>query len=44
MLPEKEAIGRFKYVKEDDIDAEFKKTMELLSDGIARVLAEREDY
>lgn len=44
MLPEKEAIGRFKYVKEEDIDTEYKKTLELLGEGIARVLAQKEEY
>ena len=43
-LPSREAIGRFKYVREEDIDAEFKKALELLDGDIRHAVAEKEEY
>lgn len=43
-LPEKEAVGRFKYVPEEKIDSEFEKAMQHLELGINRVLSEKEEY
>ena len=43
-LPAREAIGRFKYVTEENIDAEFKKALELLDDEIRRAVEDKEEY
>ena len=43
-VPSREAVGRFKYVKEEDIDEEFKKDIELLSGEIQQVVADKEEY
>ncbi|MDD6807666.1 MAG: V-type ATP synthase subunit A [Oscillospiraceae bacterium] len=43
-LPVREAIGRFKYIKEDDIDAEFAKIDERLNSELADALNKEEDY
>ena len=43
-VPSREAVGRFKYVKEDDIDEEFKKDIELLSGEIQQAVADKEEY
>ncbi|MBQ0135274.1 MAG: V-type ATP synthase subunit A [Oscillospiraceae bacterium] len=43
-LPVREAIGRFKYIKEDDIDAEFEKIMARLNSELADALNKEEDY
>lgn len=44
VLPEREAIGRFKYVKEENIDLEYDKAMIHLIEGITRVISEKEEY
>ena len=43
-VPSREAVGRFKYVKEDDIDEEFRKDIELLSGEIQQAVADKEEY
>ena len=43
-LPVREAIGRFKYIKEDDIDAEFEKIDARLNSELADALNKEEDY
>ena len=43
-VPSREAVGRFKYVKEDDINEEFKKDIELLSGEIQQAVADKEEY
>ena len=43
-VPSREAVGRFKYVKEEDIDEEFKKDIELLSGEIQQAVADKEEY
>lgn len=43
-LPSREAIGRFKYVREENIDAEFKKALGLLDGDIRHAVAEKEEY
>ena len=43
-LPVREAIGRFKYVKEDDIDAEYEKIDARLNSELADALNKEEDY
>ncbi|MBQ9531768.1 MAG: V-type ATP synthase subunit A [Eubacterium sp.] len=43
-IPSREAIGRFKYVKEEDIDSEFDKTRSLLSSDINEVINAKEEY
>ena len=43
-LPVREAIGRFKYIKEDDIDAEFEKITARLNSELADALNKEEDY
>lgn len=42
-LPVREAIGRFKYVKEEDIDKEFAEIDERLSSELAEAVKEGED-
>jgi len=43
-IPSREAIGRFKYVKEEDIDYEFEKTLSLLNNDINEVINAKEEY
>ena len=43
-IPVREAIGRFKYVAEDDIDAEFEKINGDLSKEISDVINTKEEY
>lgn len=43
-LPAREQIGRFKYVKEENIDAEFENTQQSVLREIAEAVREREDY
>ena len=43
-VPSREAIGRFKYVKEEDIDSEFEKTLSLLNNDINEVINAKEEY
>ena len=43
-LPAREAIGRFKYVAEENIDAEFKKALELLEGEIRQAVTDKEEY
>lgn len=43
-LPVREAIGRFKYVKEEDIDAEYEKVDSRLNSELADALSKEEDY
>lgn len=43
-LPVREAIGRFKYTEEVDLDAAFAKIQKGLTDQIAQVLSRKEDY
>ncbi len=43
-LPVREAIGRFKYIKEDDIDAEYAKIDARLNSELADALNKEEDY
>ncbi len=43
-IPSREAIGRFKYIKEDDIDAEFEKTLSLLDSDINEVINAKEEF
>ena len=43
-VPSREAIGRFKYVKEEDIDFEFEKTLSLLDSDINEVINAKEEY
>lgn len=43
-LPVREAIGRFKYIKEDEIDAEFEKISARLNSELADALNKEEDY
>ena len=41
-LASREAIGRFKYVHEEDIENEYNKVISSLDSEISRVLAEKE--
>ncbi len=43
-LPVREAIGRFKYIKEEDIDAEYEKIDARLNSELADALNKEEDY
>ena len=43
-LPARESIGRFKYVAEENIDAEFKKALELLEGEIRQAVTDKEEY
>ena len=43
-LPAREAVGRFKYVSEENIDDEYKKTLELLDGEIRSAVENKEDY
>ncbi len=43
-LPVREAIGRFKYTEEKDLDEEFQKTRETLSSQIQEELSRKEDF
>jgi len=43
-LPVRETIGRFKYVKEEDTDAEFEKIIAKLNSELADALNKEEDY
>lgn len=43
-LPVREAIGRFKYIKEDEIDAEFEKISARLNSELSDALNKEEDY
>ena len=43
-VPSREAIGRFKYIKEENIDTEFEKTLSLIDSDINKVINEREEY
>ena len=43
-VPSREAIGRFKYIKEEDIDSEFEKTLSLLDSDINEVINAKEEY
>ncbi|MBQ1452132.1 MAG: V-type ATP synthase subunit A [Clostridia bacterium] len=43
-LPVREAIGRFKYIKEEEIDAEFEKIDARLNSELADALNKEEDY
>ncbi len=43
-LPVREAIGRFKYTEEADLDAAFAKIQKDLTDQMAQVLSRKEDY
>lgn len=43
-VPSREAIGRFKYVLEENIDSEFEKTLSLLEDDINEVINAKEEY
>lgn len=43
-LPVREAIGRFKYIKEEDIDAEYEKVDSRLNAELADALNKEEDY
>ena len=43
-IPSREAIGRFKYIKEEDIDTEFEKTLSLLNNDINEVINAKEEY
>ncbi len=43
-LPVREAIGRFKYTEEKDLDEEFQKTRETLASQIQEELSRKEDF
>ncbi|MBQ3904226.1 MAG: V-type ATP synthase subunit A, partial [Eubacterium sp.] len=43
-VPSREAIGRFKYVLEENIDSEFEKTLSLLDDDINEVINAKEEF
>ncbi len=43
-VPSREAIGRFKYIKEENIDKEFEKTLSLLDSDINEVINAKEEY
>ena len=43
-IPSREAIGRFKYIREEDIDSEFEKTLSLLNNDINEVINAKEEY
>ena len=43
-IPVREAIGRFKYVKEENIDSEYKQILERLSKEIADVINAKEEF
>ena len=43
-LPVREAIGRFKYIKEEEIDAEYEKIDARLNSELADALNKEEDY
>ena len=43
-IPSREAIGRFKYIKEENIDTEFDKTLSLLNNDINEVINAKEEY
>ncbi|MCR5207380.1 MAG: V-type ATP synthase subunit A [Eubacterium sp.] len=43
-IPSREAIGRFKYVLEENIDTEFEKVLEALSDDINEVINAKEEF
>ena len=43
-IPSREAIGRFKYIKEENIDTEFEKTLSLLNNDINEVINAKEEY
>ena len=43
-IPSREAIGRFKYVKEEDIDNEFERTLSLLDSDINEVINAKEEF
>ncbi len=43
-LPVREAIGRFKYVEEADIEENYKKILDRLNKELAEILAKGEDY
>lgn len=44
VLPSREAIGRFKYVKEEDIDAEYESIMNKLMSEISEAVNKREEF
>ncbi|MCR5484827.1 MAG: V-type ATP synthase subunit A [Clostridiales bacterium] len=44
VIPSREAIGRFKYVEEKNVDSEFKRIIEAVDDDINRVLAQKEEF
>ena len=43
-IPVREAIGRFKYVKEENIDSEYKQILERLAKEIADVINAKEEF
>ena len=43
-LPVREAIGRFKYVAEDEIDAKYNEIIETLKGQIKDAIARKEDF
>ncbi len=43
-IPSREAIGRFKYVLESDIDEQYNNVIKSLNDDIKKVIAEKEEF
>ncbi len=43
-IPSREAIGRFKYVLENDIDEQYNNVIKSLNDDIKKVIAEKEEF
>ena len=43
-IPSREAVGRFKYVHENDIDAEYAKVQAALEDEIDELISQKEEY
>jgi V/A-type H+/Na+-transporting ATPase subunit A len=43
-IPSREAIGRFKYVLESDLDEQYNNVIKSLNDDIKKVIAEKEEF
>ena len=43
-LPVREAIGRFKYTEEADLDRAFAEIQKILADQIRQAVSRKEDY
>ena len=43
-LPIREEIGRFKYIHEDQIDAEYKRIDEQLTSELSKLIEEKEEF